>query len=71
VAPMNDAPELLPFESNVKFEKLEKQGKIIINVLLDGNRTKKHDLGYMNKVKLFNSTSTIKNSYVIHVFTYK
>ena len=47
VAPMNDAPELLPFESNVKFEKLEKQGKIIINVLLDGNRTKKHDLGYV------------------------
>ncbi|VDI63607.1 Hypothetical predicted protein [Mytilus galloprovincialis] len=47
IAPINDAPVLLPFESALKFEEIEIPGKGLnsVQILLDGNVTKKYDLG--------------------------
>ncbi|CAG2231211.1 unnamed protein product [Mytilus edulis] len=49
IAPINDAPVLLPFESALKFEEIEIPGKGLksVQILLDGNVTKKYDLGHV------------------------
>ncbi|XP_052073991.1 uncharacterized protein LOC127711867 [Mytilus californianus] len=49
IAPINDAPVLMPFESDLKFEEVEIPGKGLksVQILLDGNVTKKYELGHV------------------------
>ncbi|XP_063447918.1 uncharacterized protein LOC134727466 [Mytilus trossulus] len=49
ITPINDAPVLMPFESEFIFEETEIPGKGLksVQILLDGNLTKKYDLGHV------------------------
>ncbi|VDI52025.1 Hypothetical predicted protein [Mytilus galloprovincialis] len=49
ITPINDAPVLMPFESELIFEEVEIPGKGLksVQILLDGNVTKNYELGHV------------------------